>query len=363
MPLRALLDGRDLVAPSLSGSDWDDLRREVRSGAHALTLPCCGRPAFQRTSHRGLRHFYHAPDARCDEQGETLDHLHAKLAIMRGCEAAGYEARPEWTDGGWRADVLAVRGRVRIAFEVQWSRQTLAETAARQERYGAAGVRGCWFFRIPPLGLQRTGNDRSVEARRDLPLFELQQDECHASRVYLNGRHRELDAFVTALLTGKVRFCSRVWIPRWQQVTLRFFGVGCRRCGRASHVYCLERRSYASPCGVEVPLHSDWRDTASPALRNEVQRAAWVFLRSDEGLRLRVGTIKPRPVWARERISFGCFHCDAAFDGGALRRIEDEVEKTGDWAAVHHTTVAMARSFTRKRHHWCYPDDEAYCAG
>src|SRR5436305_1077708 len=109
MPLRAILDNQDVVAPALTSGEWQTLRQETRAGIHTLRLPCCSSRAFQRTSPRGLQHFYHPPGLPCDERGETLDHLDAKLAILHACERAGYKARPEVCGDGWRADVLCVR--------------------------------------------------------------------------------------------------------------------------------------------------------------------------------------------------------------------------------------------------------------
>src|SRR5579859_2873361 len=189
MPLRALLDGRDIVAPLLDKTEWETLRERARREDARLLLPCCGSRPFQCTSVQGLQHFYHPPESVCDRKGETLDHLAAKQAIVRGCERAGYQVWTEWEGPRWRADVLAASESTRVAFEVQWSRQTLRDTLLRQQRYADDGVRGCWFFRVPPQGLKRTGDEQAVTAREDLPLFLLQQDHHATSRVYLNGRH------------------------------------------------------------------------------------------------------------------------------------------------------------------------------
>jgi hypothetical protein len=263
----------------------------------------------------------------------------------------------------WRADVLATRGNIRIAFEVQWSRETLAETLARQERYARQGVRCCWFFRFPPRDMKRTGDEQLIEGRQDLPLFLLQQDHHLTGRVYLNGRHHSLDRFVAALLAGEVQFRSTLRISRWQATTIYFYDAQCGNCAKASHVYCLDRPVYTSSCGLgAAPCHR-WYDSARAARRPEIQRAVWAFLQTDRGLRLRVGAIKPRPgpVQGQEYPSFGCFYCDAPFNDYALWKLEEEARETARWAAGHRVVVAAPAACTRERPHWCYPPNGDFC--
>lgn len=93
-----------------------------------------------------IQHFSHAPASTCQFRTETMVHLGAKVAIAWAGADAGWTVDIEPTEADWRADVLAERGGQRVAFEAQWSRQTRAETEARQARYRAGG-RGCWFFR------------------------------------------------------------------------------------------------------------------------------------------------------------------------------------------------------------------------
>ena len=79
------------------------------------------------------------------------------------------DAIPEFSEADWRADVLAVQGGKRIAFEVQWSRQTYEETSLRQERYKASNVRGCWLFRIAPK--EMLDYDKTSVADKEIPAF------------------------------------------------------------------------------------------------------------------------------------------------------------------------------------------------
>jgi Competence protein CoiA-like family len=216
MPLRALLDGTDIVAPLLTMMEWKTLRQDVRARRRMPILPCCGAPAYGRTSPRGLQHFFHPPQSACERTGETTEHLYAKYAILLACLETGYEASTEWDEGPWRADVLARQGNRRVAFEVQWIRQSLAEMLERQERYRRSGVRGCWLVREAPEEMIRSGLS-DLEARQELPLFELSWDGTGFA-VLVNGRQYPLGDFPASARWWQrsrdrmqLRTCASAW--------------------------------------------------------------------------------------------------------------------------------------------------------
>jgi competence CoiA-like predicted nuclease len=160
MPLRAVLADRDVIASDMAAPEWELLKTQ----RDELRMSCCGVRAVMRVSKLGLRHFAHytrdLDGVVCDWKPESEDHLRAKMEIISACRVAGWSVQPEARaeDGEWRADVLAWRngrhGVVRVAFEVQLSPQSRAETEMRQARYAEAGIRGCWFVR--PRGVQRS---------------------------------------------------------------------------------------------------------------------------------------------------------------------------------------------------------------
>jgi hypothetical protein len=103
MPIRVLLNGQNIIAP-LDQEEWEDLHQRVRAKVVELHLPCCQGLAYPRVSPRGAQHFVHFANSGCAPESEV--HLLAKLEIIKACRELGYDAIPEFSGNGWRADVL-----------------------------------------------------------------------------------------------------------------------------------------------------------------------------------------------------------------------------------------------------------------
>ncbi len=152
MPLRCLDDAdRSLDASLLTTAEWTALTATNRHVRHLRTV-CCGSPLVLKTSRLGTRFFAHLALGGCASGDESPEHLHLKALAIVAARRAGWTAEAEVAgttpDGEpWRADVLATRGRHRVAVEVQWSPQDDAVTRFRQARYATSGVRGLWLFR------------------------------------------------------------------------------------------------------------------------------------------------------------------------------------------------------------------------
>ena len=329
MPLLAHVDGGAVIAPFLTDTEWEALRRAVAARTTRAVLPCCGAAARLRRSTLGTRHFHHPVRGDCAWAPEPAQPLRAKAEIALAARAAGFTALPEASGPDWRADVLVTGAGQPVAFEVRWSAQSLAETEARQARYARDGVRGCWFFRRPPAGLKPW-----AAARPDLPMFTLvgAGDPLAPPAVDFGQEERRpsLAEFVTALLTRRVRFCAALTARRRQHVRVVFVEVGCWRCHRPYHVYALPDY-YRSCCGAL--LHS-----AGDPLDPQVVAAALAFLRSPAGRGLRVGAITPRSSeTGREPfLSFGCPWCDALYEDHSLHEAVVEAR----YALEHGTGVS-----------------------
>lgn len=252
MPLRALLEGRELLAPLMSEEEWAELKKALSHEKLNITLPCCNKPGFLRVSKLGTRHFVHSvkPDsAECNWKPETAEHLLAKTEIVRACKKAGYDVSTEVTGPDWRADVLATKKSIKVAFEVQLSAQSDEETKERTERYKRDGVRACWLMgknvRIPLL---------KSAPQHDTPTFRLAISENKVFSVSINeGQHVELDDFIGALLSKQITFCKNLKSKERQRLHIIFYEKECWKCKKKSHVYYI-KNPYQSNCGQQLGL-------------------------------------------------------------------------------------------------------------
>jgi hypothetical protein len=371
MPLRAFVDGKEVIAPLWSDAEWEVLRLRVQAEKLSVVLPCCDREGYLRRSRLGTRHFAHkratSEDApRCDMEGETMEHLQAKADIVRASQYAGYRAAPEIPGDGWRADVLATRsnGSGRIAFEVQWSFLRLEDCVFRQDRYARDGVRGCWFFRSPPPTLLRDDDGGpELKARRELPIFHLWVNADRSFSISLNRQLYPLGDFVHALLKSQIQYCSVVRARRRQQLRFAFVEIPCERCGRSTHIYHLDTH-LISRCGIPFPPEESWYSDTF-AFHPQIRAAVARITNRAEGSWIRMGAVVPRTS-SRENetyTAFGCVHCDAMLDrtyvdmslyGG--RRLAEAYETDS-----YPVEVTFAQPPHARMAHWCYPPKGAFC--
>jgi len=345
MPLRALVNGVEVIAPTLSETEWEALR----AAGGQVILPCCGSEGYLRRSPMGTPHFAHKRGAHCDvEGGETIHHLKAKADIVIACQNAGFIALTEFAGDDWRADVLAVRGSVRVAFEVQWSFLRLEDAIYRQERYARDDVRGCWFFRNPPPQLMRGDN---LLAQQDLPIFHLFSNADHTFSLSVNGQLHSLGEVIEALLAGNIRFCDTAQARDEQTLEIVPFTVKCPSCGRPTHVYRADPVLVAR-CGRQFRTHP-------LEFRREVLAAVRVL--AQEQPHLHFGTPQQRITSAgKKELLFGCAHCGAPIPP---EHIEMALYGTQRLLTAERfpVTIQLSRPMTARAAHWCFPDDGAFC--
>ncbi len=367
MPLKAYQDTKTLIAPLMDEGTWDELRRDVRTGTIALQIPCCGSACFPRVSKLGTRHFAHKRKGPCTTKPETLEHLLIKSEVVLGCRDAGWDAETEVAGDDWRADVLARRKGAEIAFEVQWSKQSLEETEFRQARYADGGVHGVWLFRNFP---------RELEPGAATPAFWVQMTEDRQPRINLEifgertqrmGGESNITIsardFARAYLDGSFTFCQHALSETRVTIPMVFVAYSCWECKAPCHVFFHEPNNLdglKSRHGWPLATYEEalgMRPEHHPEILGQVE----TFERSPEGAGLLVGERKNRysRTMGREYLSQGCPQCDAIF---------------GDWYIFHEPEVFTSPAVARfdaivhleKPHsamapHWCYDTQKAFC--
>jgi len=305
MPFSALSPDGPVTLLGADIATVENMRRRNREEA-CFVAKCCGAPVVIRTAHGKLPHFVHkSVPVGCDgERWESAEHRRLKAVIAKEAEST-YEweveteairRNPASDKVLWRADVLAVRPRARVAFEVQLSQADFDDMRRRQARYKASGVRGLWFVRT------KKGFPLSYE----LPVFPVESvgdadwvvmmTRWDPPEIWANaegGDRIELAEFVRAALDGRLK-----WAPfdealeRWVHGYVGGDPVGsCPGCGRTVVKHrCVRARIAGQPTYPEFSFtsflyrrRSDWYMPLVTAVWNAVRAETELTMRSIHG--------------------------------------------------------------------------------
>lgn len=316
-----------MFAYSFNRMEWKRLAERNRKGKH-LAMACCGRPAVAKTSHCGTQFFAHARRERwnsCPKESE--EHLLAKDIVARAVADAGWtaEAEARLKPEGLVADVLATSGRRRVAFEVQWSRQTDGQTCRRHKAYEEAGIRELWLFKqweyplckeVPAFRIAPTGN-RSF----DVCVWRDGNGHQKPTRMFQSVGLAE---FIKGALAGRLK-----WMPA--------AGLETPVIGHVAEAVC--RRGH--PTGALIELELDigrlLPGHPNPRLRADLFAEHPEFLRNaaameklgEAGIALRFGMSKWREGFAEiysRSITHACAACGAMLDSYDFGKLRDAAE-------------------------------------
>jgi hypothetical protein len=332
MPLRCLDQyGTNIQAFELDAAQWESLRAANVRDKH-LRMACCDNKVVLKTSNLGTHFFAHQRRGPCTTKPESEEHLTLKTLVCRALAKAGWnvatEVRGHAPDGGeWVADVMATRGTARFAVEIQWSRQTDAETYARQERYRASGIKALWLFRQ-----ERYPNDALVPAirvgRGDDISFEVYGRQCEVVEsiddplpwAHWKERPVPVEDFIDAVCD------RRFWYGVYRagdQLTVRFVGafIKCWKCSGWTNVV-----SYVVFSGIDNPdpLRLTLEELGRvPLLRKHVALDAFK--------RFKVGEIKERfsKTEGGSYLANGCTGCGALQGKFFLSEVDHRLKLIG----------------------------------
>ncbi len=358
MPLRAYINNEEIISIDQTDEQWNDLKKRLKNDS-TLKLSCCMHDGFLRTSSKGLKHFVHSKSENtCDWKPESPEHLKAKIEIIEACKENGWKAIPEFSETNWRADVLAIQNEKRIAFEVQWSKQTFEETKYRQDRYKESNVRGCWFFRTAPKELR--SYDDSLNADKDIPAFKIFKDENSNIVGQLKQTELPLKELVDSLLKRKLKFCEHIRLKPKQEVTIVFFETSCWKCGKEQHLYSVEQ-NLLTVCNQHFYVLGSMWGGDDIDKKPQIYDAVKQILKSDEGKHLKVGQLKNRysKTIQGSYLSHGCFYCDAIFGDFFLN--SEKLEGQNDPNSIRKKAVIDFGVIKEQGQHWCHSDNGQHC--
>ena len=323
MPLKCLDGEREIYAFDTESDDaWEALRSK-NAETKALRMPCCGAGVVLRTSKLGTRHFAHVKRGPCETAPETAEHLLAKMAVIEGIKSTAWSAMPEQsgrTPSGeeWRADVLAAKGKGKVAFEIQWSRQDNEETVRRQQRYAAAGVRGLWLFRQKDFPTGRETPSFRLVFNAEANSFDVMMPSPHYDAMWVArnttdemswGQRIPLQRFVAGALEGRLRFAPALGLR--MPVEVNAVRIRCWRCKKETGVVMglvFAASSALAGCpDIPVSIYDMGEDLPNGAA--ELMSIIPPSLLGRHG----IGTVKPRRSKSAGGVylSNGCVHCDA----------------------------------------------------
>lgn len=314
MPLRCLgARGESIDSFDLSEDQWKALAHKNRTRRH-LRMPCCSAQVILKKSVRGTPFFAHKAGQRCAPSPETEAHLYLKRLAVLAARTYGWMADsevPGATPSGesWIADILAQKGKHKVAIEIQWSSQTNEETLQRQERYRQSGVRGLWLLRQPgfPVDLKLPavcigGNSQ------DGFLALIPHKHCRMNardRSHPNMWHQvvPMNAFFDAVFARRFQF--GIPLDVHATVSIQAAHMPCWRCHAPTRILT----------SVDVQFGPNEFRFTIPELgeHRELLRSVLDHLPGD----LDIGEIKRRYSKTQQRsyMSNGCLRCDSLIGG------------------------------------------------
>ncbi len=346
MPFKAKIDGETVISVDMTDEEWNELKKIVLSHKNTIELPCCGSLANPRVSKLKTKHFVHkAKTPSCNWKPESAEHLWVKEIIFKTCKEEGWYVEPEYSFNDWAADVFATDGNVKIAFEVQWSRQTEEETRRRQQNYKKDNIKGVWLFRHIP---------ESLIAKREIPAFSLAKKDGGYS-VKLGHNELELNFAVRQLLWGNVEFRGSIICKRNQLADVYKFEMECWRCKKKTPVIGVNS-VYLSCCGYEfynMSLSDEDLGIAIAALQKEgIKELAGLA-----PIKRRYSKTMGCPYWSN-----GCKWCGAIVGAWFLNHSTLDYLCTNPKAApILKVPFILNARKSEVYPHWCLKGEEGFC--
>ena len=153
MPFKALCNGEPVISLDFPAPAWREEKERQKTGGVAYFCPHCGESMALATSQRGRPYFKHYPNNDCpNSRPKSSEHERLQVAIYQRCRELGWttDIESRGPGGAWTADVLAAKGEVRYAFEVQLAFISGEALEDRSRKYRASGIVPVWLLKKFP---------------------------------------------------------------------------------------------------------------------------------------------------------------------------------------------------------------------
>lgn len=267
MPFTCLKNGELIDSISFSTDEWNDFKVNYR--AMNITMCCCGTDAIPKTSMYGTQFFSHKARGSCSITDESVEHMFAKYLIAKTAKELGwgYEFETRFDDYNQNmciSDVVLIKGKVKIFFEVQLSSQTLDKTKERYEKYlSQPNSRTVWLqkfgnkqdlkslarlyelqcYTLPIFSLnvkQENGNEKITKTFEVIGVKSLnilrELDHSKINSIFhakFNTMTFELTEFIKSLLTGNIQYIPNTKYPIFVKVILG--KIACVECSQQTY--------------------------------------------------------------------------------------------------------------------------------
>ncbi len=349
MPLKAIVNGKTLLAPSIGLGDW----RALQKGKPKVLMACCTAKGYMRVR-EGMQEFVHKQRPEdCLGRPDSIEHDYLKTAVMHAVEDAGWIVDVESRDpnGKWVADVLATKGNTKRIFEIQLSPITNEKMCLRYDAYRQSKIRSCWFVK------GRLGRAYVESPKDNMPIFSLEQDderEFGEPRFKISLTNKccmSVKGAVGALLNHEFKWCANRRIRTIETISL----MRVKRCP-----HCFEPFGLYEVNGIESECGEPDRTTHGKVERHmeaDVFEAVESYVNAHPEMSVRISEphcIK-RPVTRTNDVAFTCARCGGIiFLNYDIWRWRKSSERLAD--------IALAATY-RARHfpHWCYSKKHDFC--
>lgn len=382
MPLRAKLNGTDIIASLIDDTAWEKIKEDISLDKNSLLLPCCGKSAYLRKSVFGTKHFVHRKSScKLYSYSDNNESLKIKTDIVLACDSCGYKVLTEVITPEWSADVLAEKGKVKIAFHV--TQKYFEKALELQGIYEKNNIRGCWFFKDKI-------SDRVVP-REDLPIFYFSLDKNKNTQVLFNDEQIPIKNFVKILLSGQIKFSNKLISKPYQEITIIFFEITCFKCSKQSHAYYVDKPLYnTSTCGIKmsrkqnkfIPYTFNPSRLIEKEFESEIISSVQKYLETEKDKNLKVKIKNINRISEEKDYKFGCYWCDNIFAKSFLERESIPVkakfamqkeyilgnlhnpivnESLTIISAILKSKVKLNEAIIIEQPHWCYSESKEFC--